>query len=561
MQKNELELIKSELLGAFLKIKVSDYNKDQTFELLEYNQKAKQTLHINAKSNFNVIRALKKHIASDVSWKNIIDKSNANNENTEFETHNSQTGKQYAIKIASAEQNVCLVNILHTGKNNNYHQTKETEGKTIKLSDYNQYLIDNSPTGVLLYETNGQCILCNTAAADIIGAKSKQEVLKQNIYHLESWKKYGLLELFNKCVETGEKQYDNIRIITSFNKEIWLDCNFISVVYNNIQRVMLILDDTTEKKQYEKSIKKNLQQQKLLSKVAFTLNAHENFETGIQNTLEFIGQHTKASRIYLFKESDDKRFVYKMYEWCNPEVPATKRKKQKFKNTALIKTWKKKLAGNGLISITDIENSNETLPEFVSGKSKSYLHIPICFFGNCEGFIGIEDHIHDKKLTEVESEAFKTISQMFSNAFKRKMIGDNLQESEERFKKISANAQDGIILIDHQGMVSYWNKAAEKIFGYTKDDILGKNLHKLITSESDYEKFRKGMVRFEKSGEGNAIGKVIEVQAYDKNRERIDVELSLSSIKINNQWHAAGIVRDITKRKQAETELRTLYKA
>ncbi len=141
------------------------------------------------------------------------------------------------------------------------------------------------------------------------------------------------------------------------------------------------------------------------------------------------------------------------------------------------------------------------------------------------------------------------------------MISDNLQASEEQFRKLSANAQDGIILLDHKGLVSYWNKAAENIFGYTKSDILGKDLHKLLVLESDYEAYKKGMQRFKKTGKGRAVNKTIELKTYTSKDKLIDIELSLSAVKINNQWYAAGIVRDITKRKQIDTELRTLYKA
>ncbi|HKK69498.1 MAG TPA: PAS domain S-box protein, partial [Bacteroidales bacterium] len=57
------------------------------------------------------------------------------------------------------------------------------------------------------------------------------------------------------------------------------------------------------------------------------------------------------------------------------------------------------------------------------------------------------------------------------------------------------------------------------------------------------------------------MGRNIELQAYHKNGKLIDIELSLSSLKIKGNWHALGIVRDITERKKAETQLKTLSKA
>ncbi|TFG36912.1 MAG: PAS domain S-box protein, partial [Desulfobacterales bacterium] len=54
-----------------------------------------------------------------------------------------------------------------------------------------------------------------------------------------------------------------------------------------------------------------------------------------------------------------------------------------------------------------------------------------------------------------------------------------LQASEDIFKAISASAQDGIIMMDNDGNISYWNEAAERIFGYSAEEALGKGLHRL----------------------------------------------------------------------------------
>ncbi|MDZ7597040.1 MAG: PAS domain S-box protein [Desulfobacterales bacterium] len=52
-----------------------------------------------------------------------------------------------------------------------------------------------------------------------------------------------------------------------------------------------------------------------------------------------------------------------------------------------------------------------------------------------------------------------------------------LQESEEKFRKISSSAQDAIIMMDHEGRISFWNQAAEKVLGYSQEEALGRELH------------------------------------------------------------------------------------
>lgn len=131
----------------------------------------------------------------------------------------------------------------------------------------------------------------------------------------------------------------------------------------------------------------------------------------------------------------------------------------------------------------------------------------------------------------------------------------DLHESEEKFRSISASANDAIVMMDNEGHISYWNTAAETIFGYPEAEALGKALHQLLAPERFHEAFRKGFSHFKNTGEGAAVGKTLELTALRKNSLEFQVELSLSAVKLGNQWSAIGILRDITERKLAE-ELR-----
>lgn len=129
------------------------------------------------------------------------------------------------------------------------------------------------------------------------------------------------------------------------------------------------------------------------------------------------------------------------------------------------------------------------------------------------------------------------------------------RESEEKFRKISESAQDAIILMGADQRVSFWNAAAVRIFGYTAAEAVGQELHALITPVEAHAKFLKAFPHFQESGEGAIIGKVTEVTALRKGGEEFSAELSISSTRIGGQWHAIGLVRDITERKQAEQNI------
>lgn len=156
-------------------------------------------------------------------------------------------------------------------------------------------------------------------------------------------------------------------------------------------------------------------------------------------------------------------------------------------------------------------------------------------------------------------EFLTTLSKTLAVVIERKRAEKELEESEERFRKISATAQDAIIMIDNEGNTSFWNKAAEKMFGYKHEEIKGKALHELIAPERFHEKYRKGIKHFQKTGQGAAIEKTTVLEAVRKDGTEFPIELSLSSVRIKDQWNAIGIVRDITKRKQAEEKIRRDY--
>ncbi|OYV96574.1 MAG: hypothetical protein B7Z62_07925, partial [Deltaproteobacteria bacterium 37-65-8] len=140
----------------------------------------------------------------------------------------------------------------------------------------------------------------------------------------------------------------------------------------------------------------------------------------------------------------------------------------------------------------------------------------------------------------------------------RKRIELTLQESEEKFRKISESAQDAIIMMGTDQRISFWNAAAGHIFGYTAAEALGQELHTLIAPPQAHAAFAHSFPHFQESGTGPVVGKVIEITALHKGGKEFPVELSISAAQFGGQWHAISIVRDITGRKAAEAKIQRL---
>ena len=139
----------------------------------------------------------------------------------------------------------------------------------------------------------------------------------------------------------------------------------------------------------------------------------------------------------------------------------------------------------------------------------------------------------------------------------RKQAEEALSDRESRLRAITDSTQDAVLMMDPDGCISYWNPAATMMLGYSREECLGMNLHQLLASQRYHAAHTEGFAKFKQTGEGNAVHKTLELSACHKDGHELSVELSLSSIQMKNGWHAVGIIRDITERKQAEEEIRS----
>ena len=128
-------------------------------------------------------------------------------------------------------------------------------------------------------------------------------------------------------------------------------------------------------------------------------------------------------------------------------------------------------------------------------------------------------------------------------------------ESQETFHKMSAAAQDAILMMNDDGHISFWNRAAEKMFGYSSKEALNADLHGMLAPSHFRSAFAEAFPKFVQTGEGKVLGQTLELQGIRKGGEVFPLELSLSAAKIRDRWNGIGILRDITDRKRREQEI------
>ena len=166
-------------------------------------------------------------------------------------------------------------------------------------------------------------------------------------------------------------------------------------------------------------------------------------------------------------------------------------------------------------------------------------------------------HILEREVEKRTRELMDSNQKLREEIEMRKKIEKNLAESEENFRLISISAKDAIVKMDGKGKVAFWNPAAERIFGYTSEEIIGKDAHELLAPPDKKEQARHGIKNFIKDGRGKLIGNTVEMEVKRKDGTLLPMEISLSSLKTpSGQYQAVGIIRDISERKKTEIRIR-----
>ncbi len=161
--------------------------------------------------------------------------------------------------------------------------------------------------------------------------------------------------------------------------------------------------------------------------------------------------------------------------------------------------------------------------------------------------------LQNKELNKTQME-LKALNDRLEEKVKERTAA--LLESEERFRTIIASAKDAIICLKAPDDIYLWNKKAEEMFGYPAAEVLGRDMHALIVPERYHEKAYEGLRNFFQTGAGAVVGKTLELYARRRDGAEFPIELSISPMQIQGEWHATGIIRDITERKLSEEKLK-----
>ncbi|HKP51356.1 MAG TPA: diguanylate cyclase [Chloroflexia bacterium] len=158
-------------------------------------------------------------------------------------------------------------------------------------------------------------------------------------------------------------------------------------------------------------------------------------------------------------------------------------------------------------------------------------------------------------------EVMAHIGKQLGRVVERKRAEGSLRESELRFRSVTQSANDAIIATDSEGNLISWNRGAERMFGYTEEEALGKP-SAILTPERHRAALNKGIEQLNGPDGANLIGRTVEMLGIRKDGTEFPLELSLSTWKTGEDTPPfySAIMRDVTERKRIEREINLLNK-
>jgi PAS domain S-box-containing protein len=168
----------------------------------------------------------------------------------------------------------------------------------------------------------------------------------------------------------------------------------------------------------------------------------------------------------------------------------------------------------------------------------------------------------DRRVEQRTAELAATNEELRAEIAERRSMEQRLRDEETELRRSEAykaaildSSLDCIVAMDHEGCITEFNPAAERTFGYDRENVVGKHLADVIIPPSLRERHRAGFERHVATGEARVLGRRVEMSALCADGREIPVEIAITRVQQDGPPSFTGYLRDITERKRSEHAL------
>ena len=434
---------------------------------------------------------------------------------------------------------------------------KNAEEAVQKKTEEWRSLVQNAPDTIVTLDRDGNILFMNRTET----GEPVENLIGKSIYdHLPENYREVVSVFVGNVFDRGQIYSYETNIISPDGQNQWFHNRIGPVTSNNkVVAAVNISTNITGRIRTNEALQHRVDMETIIAEISsrFINLELDNLDKSISNALARICDYIGADRGNVFQISDEENSIINTHEWCSFESGSTK---EHLRELPLGKfSWcEEKLRNNHTIYLSDID---DLPPQATAEKEllkslsvKSIVSIPLIVGSTLVGFIGFSTSLEKKDWPEEDIAQLKIMGEVIINSIMRTKSEQEIREREATFRAISSSAQDAIVMMDNNGIITFWNESAAKMFGCSADKTIGTNLHQLLAPKRYHEAHLKAFGTFKGTGQGDMVGKTMELSALHKSGNEFPIELSLSSLRLHNQWHALGFMRDITDRKQAEKQ-------
>ncbi|PPK87834.1 PAS domain S-box-containing protein [Neolewinella xylanilytica] len=145
----------------------------------------------------------------------------------------------------------------------------------------------------------------------------------------------------------------------------------------------------------------------------------------------------------------------------------------------------------------------------------------------------------------------------YTNVTEKVRYQQVLRESEERNRLVLNSSLDAIVIADDKGAVQYWNPRAEKLFGWTQEEVIGQQMGDLFIPSHLADAHHRGMARYLMTSVSHVMNQVLELSARNKDGKEFPIELIVVTYQQQGRRYFCGFMKDISVRKQSINRLKS----
>ena len=386
-------------------------------------------------------------------------------------------------------------------------EIKKVQNALIESEALYRQLVELAQEGIWALDNDFATVFVNPRMAQMLGYKESEMIGKKLSEFVDEEKIRGILQQFKNHEIEGSMEYafprkDGTHIYTIITMSTITDDQ------GQITGMLAVITDITQRKQAEKALKESEE----LSR-AIVANAPIGIATS-DSSYHFVSANEAFCRILGYEKNELRKLTFK--EITHPE---------------------------------DLSESAQKMHELETGKQSYFILEKRYIRKDGTQIIG---RVITNAIRDQTGQPILYIAEL-EDITKSKRLEDDLRANEERFRAISTSAMDAIILSDEDDRVIYWNPAAEKTFGFTENEAVGKKLAELVIPPHGLTKHRdllKELLRQPLSKKNFGL------LALKKDGSLFPMDLSVISIKLKGKPCLLSIVRDITEAKAMEQALR-----